>query len=212
MIRAAVLLAVVACCGGCMVLSHDSYFTPSSSADHALRSPFPGNPWNSFAVFGSASDIISFEQQGVRLGLSVRNSACSFAWIGPVFLPLIPIRAAEELDTSQLRIWLAVVPETDLDVRLNQLRVWLPDDSAPIPPGGVYVPLVAAVDKDLVDEPQHVPGGDSASWYLDFALPAAGQATSFDLEVRGITTAEGPLAPILVRFSHVRGWRVISLP
>jgi hypothetical protein len=163
-------------------------------------------------VFGSASDVITVELRGVRLGLSVRNSASSFAWFGPVFLPLIPIPGRETLQTSQLSIWLAIVPQSDVDVLLNQLRIRLPGHPAGIPPSGIYIPSLARIDTASVNEPHHVAGGDGASWYLDFTLPGAERATSFELQVSGFTTAEGPLAPTLVSFSNVRGWRVLSLP
>ena len=208
----AIPLLLAGLCGGCMAVTHDSYFTPSSSSDHELRSPFPGSPWNSWPMFGSAEDTITLERKGVRLSLSVRTSACSVAWIGPVFLPVIPVRREEELDTSQLRIWIAVVPGSDTHARLNQFRVRLPDDPEGIPPTGVYAPSSGQIDTAMVNERHHVPGGDSKSWYLDFELPGPEPSPSFDLRVNGIITADGPLASILVHFPNVSGWRSVSLP
>jgi hypothetical protein len=194
-----------------MVLSHDSYFSPSSSADHELRSPFPGNPWNTSPAFGGPSDVITVELKGVRVGVSVRNSATSFSWVGPVFLPLIPIPGRDELETSRLCVWLAVLPESDVDVRLDRLRVHLSDGSPGLPPAGIYGPALVRIDGGSVTEPQHVAGRDGKSWYLAFDLPGLAK-TSFDLQVDGIVTSEGPLPGTRIHFSNVRSWRIISLP
>lgn len=211
MTRATVIL-LSALCSCCMILSHDSYFSPSSPAEHELRSPLPGNPWNTFPLFGSPPDIITVELQGVRLGLSVRNSATSFAWLGPVFFPLIPIPVRETLQTSQLLIWFAVLPQSDVDVLLNRLCLRPQGNAECILPTGIHRFSLSKFDTDSIHEPQHVAGGDVAPWYLEFALPGSAGPDDFVLQISGIATAEGPLAPTVVQFSNVRGWRVLSLP
>jgi len=148
----------------------------------------------------------------VRLGLSVRNSATSFAWLGPVFLPVIPIPARETLETSELLIWFAILPQSDLDVLLNRLCLRLPGSAECIPPQGIQRFSPAQIDRDSVNEPQQVAGEDAASWYLSFALPESEGAISFELHIDGITGGDGPLAPTLVQFLKVRGWRGLSLP
>jgi hypothetical protein len=195
---------VLLLCSGCMVLSHDSYFSPSSADPHELLSPFPGNPWNSFTVFGAPADIITVQANGVRIGLSVRNSASSFGWIGPVFVPLIPIPVRETLETSRLTLWCGIVSERRVEAAMDQIRISLPGGPERVAP-------VAAGPRAL-DEPLSVRAGEGAARYLHFSVSEERDVHSFDVEISGIDTDEGPVEPIVVHYSRVRGWRVISLP
>jgi hypothetical protein len=196
-------LLVLLLCTGCMVLSHDSYFSPGAAHPHDLRSPFPGNPWNSFTVFGAPADIITVHANGVRVGLSVRNSASSFGWIGPVFVPLIPVPAGETLETNDLRIWVGVVAERDVVLHPDRFRLHLPGETEGVAP--------VATDRGPPGDPRAGPGSRGVG-YVRFSVPEGRDVHSFDLEVRGIETGEGPVEPVVVHYSRVRGWRVISLP
>jgi hypothetical protein len=97
-------------------------------------------------------------------------------------------------------------------VLLNRLCLRLPGNAECIPPTGIHGFSPAQIDTDSISKRQHVAGGDAASWYLDFTLPESAEAASFELHINSITGGEGPLAPALVQFSNVRGWRVLSLP
>ena len=206
MIRALLVLIGVFS-SGCMVLSHETYFRPTTSAEHELGSPFSGNPWNTSPFWSAPSDIITLELEGVRIGVCLRTRASSFRWVGPVFVPLIPIPANDALDTSRLEVWFAVLAETDVEVHFDSIRLHAPDDPVGVAPTGFLWHQKATA----IDEPQALEGGQSSVWHLEYRPTAAGPLDAFDLRIEGIVVDGVPLSPVNVEFSVTRGWWVTSL-
>ena len=201
-----ILLGVLS--SGCIVLSHDTYFRPTASAEHEPGSPFGGSPWNTFPFSSAPSDIITLELEGVRLGVSLRTRASSFYWVGPVFIPLIPIPANDTLDTSRLEVWLAVLAESDVEVHFDSIRLHIPDDPIGVAPTG----FLWHQKTTAIDEPQEIKSGQSSTWYLDYRPNASDPFDAFDLRIEGIVVDGVPLSPVHVGFSLTRGWWVTSLP
>jgi hypothetical protein len=189
---------------GCMVLSRDVYFSPRSASEHELESPFPGSPFNQFTVFGAPADIITVEPgAGVDLGLTIRNSGSSSVWVGPVFVPMFPLHWFRDSPPprSPLRLWFALVTERAVDFSFESLFVRVPDAGVDTRPrsAGQY----------SVSDRIHVPADGALVTILEFDLVPADE---FDLHVREMASGRAPLPEVVVRFSRVQGWRVISLP
>jgi hypothetical protein len=203
LIRLAAILLTVLCCSGCIALLHDAYFSPRSSEPHELRSPVRGHPAEVWTVFGSPSDILTIERDGMRIGLHAKNTASSFAWFGPLFIPLIPIPANETFEASPLEIWLGVVSDQEVGIESDGLRLRIVED---VGDAGREASIAPHEVRERV-----VREGFSC-WDLVFLLPEGEPVESFDLEIAGLRTQMGRLAPAVIHFSLVEGWRAAALP
>ena len=189
---------------GCMVVSRDVYFSPSSASEHELGSPFPGNPFNQFTLFGAPADMITVEPgAGVGLGLAIRNYGSTSAWVGPVFVPVVPLHWFIEPPPveSPLRLWFALVTEREVDLSFEGLFVRVPGVAVDTRP--------RSAGRYSVSDRIHLLAGGSLVTTLEFDLAPAER---FDLHVNEIASDQASLPEVVVRFSKVQGWRAISLP
>jgi hypothetical protein len=204
----ALLILIGVFSSGCMVLSDDTYFSPTTWVDYELASPCGGHPWNTFPFWSAPSDVITVKLEGVRLGECVRTKASSFYWVGQFFIPLIPIPDSDPLDTSRLEIWFAMLAESDVEIHFDSTRLHTPDDPVGVAPTGFLWHQKATA----VNEPQGIEGGQHPAWYVEYRPTVADHLDAFDLRIEGIVVDGVPLSPVHVGFSLAKGWRVTSLP
>jgi hypothetical protein len=163
-----VTLTLCLLCAGCTVLSHDVYFSPSSSSPHELRSPFRGSPFDQFTMFGAPADIISVEPvDGLRFGLAVRNYGYTSAWMGPVFVPVFPVHLffKQPLDSSPLSLWFAIATERELEFSLQGVFIRTADGRDDIRPRDAR--------PHAVTERLRIVAGGSLAATLEFDAPLA---------------------------------------
>jgi hypothetical protein len=182
------------------VLLHDSYFSTGSPQPHELRSPLPGHPAELWPVFGSPPDIITIERDGAQIGLWAKNYATRFAWVGPLFVPLIPIPGREIFETSPLELWVGIVSDRAVEIQRDGFQLWIAGDAGK---GTRMAPH---------EIQERVARKGLSSWDVVFLLPEGEPIESFELVITGLRTAAGPLDPAFFYFSLVEGWRAGSLP